>query len=39
MLILADWIKAKERLKVLQNCNCEEFKELNNAINSGSSKY
>ncbi|MDB4845728.1 tetratricopeptide repeat protein [Pelagibacteraceae bacterium] len=31
--------KAKERLKVLQNCNCEEFKELNNAINSGSSKY
>ena len=31
--------KAKERLKVLKNCNCEEFKELNNAIKSGSSKY
>tara|TARA_Y100000741_G_scaffold354617_1_gene329102 strand:- start:601 stop:1104 length:504 start_codon:yes stop_codon:yes gene_type:complete len=31
--------KAKERLKVLENCNCEEFKELNNAIKSGSSKY
>ena len=31
--------KAKERLKVLENCNCEEFRELNNAIKSGSSKY
>ena len=31
--------KAKERLKVLENCNCEEFKELSNAIKSGSSKY
>jgi tetratricopeptide (TPR) repeat protein len=31
--------KAKERLKVLQNCNCKEFKELKNAINSGKSKY
>ena len=31
--------KAKERLKVLKNCNCEEFKELNSAIKSGSSKY
>ena len=31
--------KAKERLKVLENCNCEEFGELNNAIKSGSSKY
>ena len=31
--------KAKERLKVLENCNCEEFKELSSAIKSGSSKY
>ena len=31
--------KAKERLKVLENCNCEEFKELSNAIKQGSSKY
>jgi|TARA_B110000196_G_scaffold262428_1_gene234281 tetratricopeptide (TPR) repeat protein len=31
--------KAKERLKVLENCNCEEFKELKNSINKGSSKY
>ena len=31
--------KAKERLKVLENCNCEEFEELSNAIKSGSSKY
>ena len=30
---------AKERLEVLKACNCEEFKELNNAIKSGSSKY
>ena len=30
---------AKERLTVLKDCNCEEFKELNNAIKSGSSKY
>ena len=31
--------KAKERLEVLKNCNCEEFITLSNAINSGSSKY
>ena len=31
--------KAKERLKILENCNCEEYKDLNNAIQSGSSKY
>ena len=31
--------KAKERLKVLENCNCEEFTELSNAIKQGSSKY
>ena len=31
--------KAKERLKVLKNCNCEEFKELSYTIKSGSSKY
>ena len=31
--------KAKERLEVLKNCNCEEFQELNNVINSGISKY
>jgi len=31
--------KAKERLKILENCHCEEFKELSNAIKSGSSKY
>ena len=31
--------KAKERLKVLEGCNCEEFKELQAAINQGSSKY
>jgi tetratricopeptide (TPR) repeat protein len=31
--------KAKERLNVLKNCNCEEFEELNSAIKSGSSKY
>ena len=31
--------KAKERLKVLENCNCEEFLELDKAIKSGSSKY
>ena len=30
--------KAKERLKVLKNCNCEEFKELNNLIKLGASK-
>ena len=31
--------KAKEILNVLKSCNCEEFKELSNAIKSGSSKY
>ena len=31
--------KAKERLKVLENCNCKEFKELSNAIKQGKSKY
>jgi len=31
--------KAKERLKVLEGCNCEEFEQLNNVIKSGSSKY
>jgi len=31
--------KAKERLVVLKNCNCEEFEELKNAIKLGSSKY
>ena len=31
--------KAKERLKVLENCNCEEFLELDKAIKSGRSKY
>ena len=31
--------KAKERLKVLENCGCEEFEELSNAIKQGSSKY
>ena len=31
--------KAKERLKVLKNCNCEEFEKLYIAIKSGSSKY
>ena len=31
--------KAKERLKVLENCDCEEYKELKNAINTGNSKY
>ena len=31
--------KAKERLKVLERCNCEEFEELQTAINQGSSKY
>ena len=31
--------KAKERLKVLENCNCKEFEELDSAIKSGSSKY
>jgi len=30
---------AIEKLKVLENCNCEEFLELDNAIKSGSSKY
>jgi tetratricopeptide (TPR) repeat protein len=30
---------AKERLKVLKNCNCKEFEELSNTIKSGSSKY
>ena len=31
--------KAKERLKILENCNCKEFKELNDAIKRDSSKY
>ena len=31
--------KAKERLKVLENCKCKEFEELNTAIKSGTSKY
>jgi tetratricopeptide (TPR) repeat protein len=31
--------KAKERLKVLENCNCKEFKELSDAIKQGKSKY
>jgi len=30
--------KANERLKVLKNCNCEEFLELNSAINIANSK-
>ena len=31
--------KAKERLKVLENCDCKEYKVLKNAINTGNSKY
>jgi tetratricopeptide (TPR) repeat protein len=31
--------KAKERLKVLENCKCDEFEELKTAIKQGSSKY
>ena len=31
--------KAKERLKVLEGCNCEEYEELQAAIKQGSSKY
>ena len=31
--------KAKERLKILENCNCKEFEELNDAIKRGISKY
>ena len=31
--------KAKERLKVLEGCNCEEYEELQTAITQGSSKY
>tara|TARA_B110000467_G_C18270159_1_gene451821 strand:- start:822 stop:1316 length:495 start_codon:yes stop_codon:yes gene_type:complete len=31
--------KAKERLKVLEGCKCEEFEELQAAINQGISKY
>jgi tetratricopeptide (TPR) repeat protein len=31
--------KAKERLKILENCKCKEFEELSNAIEQGSSKY
>ena len=31
--------EAKERLKVLESCNCDEFKRLNNAIKLGASKY
>ena len=30
--------KAKERLKVLENCNCNEFEELKATIKKGSSK-
>jgi hypothetical protein len=30
--------KAKERLEVLKNCNCEEFNELDAVIKKGSSK-
>jgi tetratricopeptide (TPR) repeat protein len=29
---------AKERLNILKNCNCEEFKELSNSIKLGASK-
>jgi tetratricopeptide (TPR) repeat protein len=31
--------KAKERLKILENCKCDEFNILQNAISSGVSKY
>ncbi len=31
--------KAKERLKVLEKCNCEEYIKLKNVIKSGKSKY
>ena len=31
--------KAKERLEVLKNCNCEEIEELDAVIKKGSSKY
>ena len=31
--------KARERLKVLENCKCKEFLELDKAIKSGNSKY
>ena len=31
--------KAKERLKVLENCKCDEFEVLKSVINSGNSKY
>ena len=31
--------KAKERLKVLETCNCEEFDQLQTAIKMGVSKY
>lgn len=31
--------EAKEKLKVLESCNCDEFKRLNNAIKLGASKY
>ena len=30
---------AKDRLKIVENCNCEEFEELSNAIKLGSAKY
>ena len=30
---------AKERLKVLENCKCDEFEVLKSVINSGNSKY
>ena len=30
---------AKERLKILKDCNCEEFEELKSAIEAGKSKY
>ena len=31
--------KAKERLQVLKDCNCEEFQKLKSTIKSGNSKY
>ncbi|WP_415321221.1 tetratricopeptide repeat protein [Candidatus Pelagibacter sp. Uisw_092] len=31
--------KAKDRLKILENCKCDEFEELKMTIEQGSSKY
>ena len=31
--------KAKERLKILEDCDCKEFNELQTSIKQGSSKY